>query len=108
MKNMKRILTICLALVMVLSCIPFANAAMPSEAVIDESAECSLTIFKYDWTNAHKDGVWNEDTFITTGMKECFVEHRLKNLLNRLRRESQLGRILQPAFAIPARSSQDS
>ena len=43
MKNMKRILTMCLALVMVLSCIPFANAAMPSEAVIDESAECSLT-----------------------------------------------------------------
>ena len=74
MKNIKKILSLCLALALVLVCIPAAYAAEVSDATIDESAECSLTLWKYDWTNAVKDGVWNEDSFISTGWRESYVE----------------------------------
>ena len=35
---------------------------------------CSLTIWKYDWTNAVKDGIWSEDSFVSTGWRESYVE----------------------------------
>ena len=74
MKKFKSILTICMALAMLLSCIPAVHAAEVPEATIDMEADCSLTIWKYDWTNAVKDGVWNEDSFISTGWRESYVE----------------------------------
>ena len=74
MKKFKSILTICMALAMLLSCIPAVHAAEVPEATIDMDANCSLTIWKYDWTNAVKDGVWNEDSFISTGWRESYVE----------------------------------
>ena len=77
MKHMKKILAICLALTMVLTCIPVANAATSAEATIDENAECSLRIVKYDWTNLYKDGNWNEDSFPSTGALEPYVENLL-------------------------------
>ena len=40
-------------------------------------AECSLTIWKYDFTNARKDGVWDDDSFISTGWREPYVEEVL-------------------------------
>ena len=77
MKKFKSILTICMALAMLLSCIPAVYAAEVPEATINMDANCSLTIWKYDWTNAHKDGVWNEDSFISTGWHESYVEEVL-------------------------------
>ena len=77
MKSMKKILSICLALVLVLTCMPAAYAAEAADAIIDENAECSLTIWKYDWTNAFKDGVWTEDSFISTGWDETYVQATL-------------------------------
>ena len=74
MKKFKSILTICMALAMLLSCIPAVHAAEVPEATINMDANCSLTIWKYDWTNAVKDGVWNEDSFISTGWRESYVE----------------------------------
>ncbi len=74
MKKFKSILTICMALAMLLSCIPAVYAAEVPEATINMDANCSLTIWKYDWTNAVKDGVWNEDSFISTGWRESYVE----------------------------------
>ena len=74
MKKFKSILTLCMALAMLLSCIPAVHAAEVPEATIDMDAKCSLTIWKYDWTNAVKDGVWNEDSFISTGWRESYVE----------------------------------
>ena len=74
MKKFKSILTICMALAMLLSCIPAVYAAEVPEATIKMDANCSLTIWKYDWTNAVKDGVWNEDSFISTGWRESYVE----------------------------------
>ena len=40
-----------LALMMVLTCVPAAFAAEVDDATIDENANCSLTLWKYDWTN---------------------------------------------------------
>ena len=74
MKKFKNILTLCMALAMLLSCVSAVHAAEVPEATIDMEADCSLTIWKYDWTNAVKDGVWNEDSFISTGWRESYVE----------------------------------
>lgn len=77
MKNLKKIMAICLCLMMVLTCVPSAFAAEVADATIDEDAKASLTIWKFDWTNAYKDGVWNEDSFISTGWRESYVEEVL-------------------------------
>ena len=81
MKNLKKMLSICLALMLVLTCIPAAFAAEVNDATIREDALCSLTIWKYDWTNALKDGVWNEDSFTSTGWSESYVEEVLGNTI---------------------------
>lgn len=75
--KMRRILTLCLALVLCLSCAGMAFAAEVDDATIHEDANCSLTIWKYDWTNALKDGVWKEDSFVSTGWRESYVEEVL-------------------------------
>ena len=77
MKNLKKYFAICMALVLLLSCIPAVSAAEVNDATINEEAKASLTIWKYDWTNAYKDGVWNEDSFISTGWRESYVEEVL-------------------------------
>lgn len=77
MKNMRKILSLCLALVLCLSCASAAFAAEVKDATIDEDAKCSLTVWKFDWTNALKDGVWNEDSFTSTGWRESYVEEVL-------------------------------
>ena len=67
MKTMKKIFAVCLALMMTVSCIPSVYAAdrvaAPPEpvdpALIDEAKVGSLTVYKYDITNAEKDGVWD-------------------------------------------------
>ena len=56
MKNFTKILSLLLALTMLL-CFPVAvSAAELEDAPIDESRTGSLTIYKYDLTNAEKDG----------------------------------------------------
>ena len=57
MKHIKKIFAIALAAVMLLSCVPSAFAATSETAAIDMDADCSLTIYAFDWTNAYKDGV---------------------------------------------------
>ena len=77
--KMKKFFALVLAMMLLLSSIPTALAADAADATIDLGASCSLTIFKYDWTNAVKDGVWNEDSFISTGWRESYVEDVLGN-----------------------------
>ena len=69
MKNMKKIFTLCLALVMMLSCISAVYAAEVDEATIDTTRSGSLTIYKYDLTNAEKDGVW-DSSYVSTGVMD--------------------------------------
>lgn len=77
--KMRKFFALMMTLVLLLSGIPTAFAADVADATIDTDASCSLTIFKYDWTNAVKDGVWNEDSFISTGWRESYVEDVLGN-----------------------------
>ena len=77
MKHLKKLFAICLVLALALTCIPAAFAAEVDDATIDMDAECSLTIWKYDFTNARKDGVWTDDSFISTGWREPYVEEVL-------------------------------
>lgn len=67
MKNLKKILAMCLAVIMMLSCIPAVYAADVANATIDPDAKGSLTLFKYDLTNAEKDGVW-DSSYVSTGV----------------------------------------
>ena len=83
MKKLTRFLSLCLALVMVLACVPAVFAADIDDATIDMTAKCSLTIWIYDWTNAVKDGVWNTDSFISTGWRESYVEDVLGNAIRK-------------------------
>ena len=67
MKKLTKILSLFLALTMLL-CFPVAvSAAELEDAPIDESKTGSLTIYKYDLTNAEKDGVW-DSSYVSTGV----------------------------------------
>lgn len=84
MKTMKKIFAMCLALMMAVSCIPSVYAAervapppAPVDpALIDESEVGSLTVYKYDITNAEKDGVW-DSSYVSTGVYDENVNKTL-------------------------------
>lgn len=84
MKTMKKIFAMCLALMMIISCIPTVYAVdypdgepVPVDpALIDESAVGSLTVYKYDITNAEKDGVW-DSSYVSTGVYDENVNKTL-------------------------------
>ena len=76
MKNLKKIMAMCLAVIMMLSCIPAVYAADVANATIDPDAKGSLTLFKYDLTNAEKDGVW-DSSYVSTGVYDESVNKTL-------------------------------
>ncbi len=71
MKNIKKILSMVLALTLCLSFPLSASAVEPEDptdgVLIDEDALGSLTLYKYDLTNAEKDGVW-DSSYVSTGV----------------------------------------
>ena len=71
MKNIKKILSMVLALTLCLSFPLSATAVEPDDptdgVLIDEDALGSLTLYKYDLTNAEKDGVW-DSSYVSTGV----------------------------------------
>ena len=79
MKPMKKIFAIAMAAIMLLSCVPSAFAATSEDAIIDYGAKSSLTIYAFDWTNAYKDGVVDEDTFVSSGWQDSVVEDTFIN-----------------------------
>ena len=76
MKNLKKLLAMCLSVIMIFSCIPAAFAADVANATIDEAAKGSLTLYKYDLTNAEKDGVW-DSSYVSTGVYDETVNKTL-------------------------------
>ena len=70
MKNLKKAIALCLSLMLILSFPVSASAREPDNpaenALINEEARGSLTIYKYDLTNAEKDGVW-DSSYVSTG-----------------------------------------
>lgn len=76
-------LILCLALVLCLGCALPAYAAEEADATIHMDTPCSLTIYKYDFTNAMKDGVWDNNSFTSTGYRESNVEDVLGNAIRK-------------------------
>ena len=66
-KNLLKAISLCLALVLCLGCPIGVSAAEVDDATIDTTAKGSLTIYKYDLTNAEKDGVW-DSSYVSTGV----------------------------------------
>ncbi|MBQ8910282.1 MAG: SpaH/EbpB family LPXTG-anchored major pilin, partial [Oscillospiraceae bacterium] len=79
MKHIKKIFAIALAAVMLLSCVPSAFAATAETSVVDYDADCSLTIYAFNWTDAYKDGVVDENTFTSSGWQDTVVEDTFIN-----------------------------
>lgn len=66
------LLTALLILSMLLTAIPAFAAEVP-EATIHTDRPCKLTIYKYDFTNARKDGVWSDSSYVSTGRYDANV-----------------------------------
>lgn len=78
MKNsIKRIFAIVMALAVLFSLSVNAFAASTPEATIDYSRKGSLSLYKYDMTTAAEDGVWNTESYVSTGMTDSDVEQAL-------------------------------
>lgn len=72
-KTTSRLLSIMLAICMIFSLALPGMAASWDEAIIDMDAAASITLHKYDWTNALKDGVW-DNSYVSTGVEDTAVE----------------------------------
>lgn len=66
---MKKLFAILLALVMVVSISVSAMAADVANATIDTTQTGSINLWKYDLTNAEKDGVW-DSSYVSTGVRD--------------------------------------
>ena len=81
MKNFKKAIALCLSLMLILSFPVSASAVEPNDptenVLIDEGRTGSLTIYKYDITNAEKDGVW-DSSYVSTGR---YDEDGVNNIL---------------------------
>lgn len=78
MKNLKKLFSLCLVLALCLSLGTVALAAPVADATIDISRTGSLDIYKYDFTNAAKDGVW-DSSYVSTGVYDQAVNDALGN-----------------------------
>ncbi len=78
MKNLEKLFSLCLVLALCLSLGTITLAAPVSEATIDMSRTGSLDIYKYDFTNAAKDGVW-DSSYVSTGVYDQSVNDTLGN-----------------------------
>lgn len=73
-----RLLSLLFALCIAVSAVAApALAATVDEATIDTSKKGSLTLYKYDFTNAAKDGVWSSQSYVSTGQYDSNVNNAL-------------------------------
>lgn len=95
-KLISRIGALALAAALACTSLISASAASIADATIDTSRTASLRLYKYDFTNAAKDGVWNEGSYVSTGQ----YDHRVNDALGAATRKngdatSDLGNGLQ-------------
>lgn len=112
MKTMKKIVCALMTLVLLLSSVPTVFADEADTKAIDQDAACSLTIWKFDYTNAKKDGVWDEDAFPSTGWQESYVENALVNTNRKGDTDGQNGNALgngqtSKGYAIAKRNDEE-
>ena len=72
MIKFKRLFALAMALTMIFSLSLTASAASADDALIDPSKTGSIDIYKYDLSNAEKDGVW-DSSYVSTGVKDTSV-----------------------------------
>mgnify|MGYP004479275185 CR=1 FL=1 len=73
MKKIHRLLAMLMAVVMALSLITTAFA----EPTIDPGKKASLSIYKHDITTAGKDGAWDAESYVSTGLHDDAVVDKL-------------------------------
>ena len=87
----KRIVTGALAALLTLSlglsAAPAVSAAEVPDATIHPDQPCSLTLYKYDFTNARKDGVWDVGSYTSTGV----YDENVNNILGGATRKGASG-----------------
>ena len=76
-KLISRIGALALAAALACTSLISASAATIDKATIDMDAKAQLSIYKYDFTNAKKDGVWNEGSYVSTGQYDQRVNDTL-------------------------------
>ena len=74
MKKIHRILALLMAALMAFGLMTTAFAAEPT---IDASKKASLSIYKYDITKASADGVWDAESYVSTGLHDDAVIDKL-------------------------------
>ena len=74
MKKIHRVFAMLMAAIMALSLVTTAFAAEPT---IDTSKKASLSIYKYDITKASEDGVWDAESYVSTGLHDDTVIDKL-------------------------------
>ena len=65
---LKRISALAMTAVMAFSISGGVSAADAATATIDTSRSTSLTLYKYDLTGAENDGVWDSQSYVSTGI----------------------------------------
>lgn len=73
-KTLTRMLSVLIAVCCVFSLMAPAFAATVADATIDTSKTGSITLYKYDYTNSYKDGMWNneneDEKYQSTGVED--------------------------------------
>ena len=77
MKKIHRVLALLMAALMALGLMTTAFAATDSAPTIDPGKKASLSIYKYDITTASKDGTWDVESYISTGLHDDAVIGKL-------------------------------
>ena len=73
MKKIHRVLALLMAALMAVGLMTTAFA----EPTIDTSKKASLSIYKYDITKASEDGVWDAESYVSTGLHDDAVIDKL-------------------------------
>ena len=73
MKKIHRVLAMLMAAIMALSLITTAFA----EPIIDPGKKASFSIYKYDITTASKDGAWDAESYVSTGLHDDAIVDKL-------------------------------
>ena len=73
MKKIHRVLALLMAAIMAIGLMTTAFA----EPTIDASKKASLSIYKYDITKASADGVWDAESYVSTGLHDDAVIDKL-------------------------------
>ena len=73
MKKIHRVLALLMAVLMAFGLMTTAFA----EPTIDTSKKASLSIYKYDITKASEDGVWDAESYVSTGLHDDAVVDKL-------------------------------